>query len=230
MFQFVGKRWRRLDVAHGMCAGYLVGCGWWGGWRLVGVLALVLGFWRGLGFEVGVSGGWGCLSGGSRFLGGGWCGVWGLFPLDPSLTPPPGRLVCCGSWFGPSRCWVVALFVGGCLVGCSSFLGGGLVLRVVCLAGCVLVGLFSTWRNGCCSRWLFRFGRVVVGGVPWWLAPWVVFVSGGCSLAGCVVPVGWADLDGRALRHPPFPPHCTRWSFLDPLIRWGNSHVKTLTD
>lgn len=44
LFQFVGKRWRRLDVVHGMCAGYLVGCGWWGGWRVVRVLVLVLGF------------------------------------------------------------------------------------------------------------------------------------------------------------------------------------------
>lgn len=41
-----------------MCAGYLVGCGWWGGWRVVGVLALVSGFWLGSGSGVGVSGGW----------------------------------------------------------------------------------------------------------------------------------------------------------------------------
>lgn len=105
-----------------MCAGYLVGCGWWGVWWVVGVLVVVSGFWLGLGSGVGVSGGWWCLVGGSWLLGGGV--VWGLFPLDPSLTPPPGRLVCCGSWFGPSRRWVVVSVCGGCLVGCGSFLGG----------------------------------------------------------------------------------------------------------
>nr|DAR11252.1 MAG TPA: hypothetical protein [Caudoviricetes sp.] len=55
-----------------MCAGYLVGCGWWGGWRVVRVLALVPGFRLGLGSGVGVSGGWRCSAGGSRFPAGGW--------------------------------------------------------------------------------------------------------------------------------------------------------------
>lgn len=206
LFQFVGKRWRRLDVVHGMCAGYLVGCGWWGGWRVVGVLVLLSGFWLGLGSGVGVSGGWRCLVGGSWCLVGGVvCG--GPFPLDPSLTPAPTCLVCCGSWFGSSLCWVVVP-VGWWLscglrffsvgVGWSC---GWLVLLVV-----FWLGLFSTWGRGCCSWWLFRFGRVLVGGVVWLRALWVVFLSGGCSRAGCVVPVGRADLDGRALRRPPLSP------------------------
>ena len=199
-----------------MCAGYLVGCGWWGGWRVVGGSALVLGFWMGVGSEVGVSGGWRCSAGGGWFLGGGWCGWWGLFPLDPSLTPPPGRLVCCGSWFGPSLCWAVVLFAGGCLAGCSSFLRGW--------AG--LAGGLSCWL--CSGRVVLNLGSWLLfslavqvrprgcWGVPWLRALWVASGSGGCSLAGRVVPVGWADLDGRALRHPPFPPLLYATGHLNP--------------
>ena len=66
LFQFVGKRWRRLLVVHGMCAGYLVGYGWWGGRRAVGVLVPVSGFWMGLVVGAGPSGGWRCSAGGSR--------------------------------------------------------------------------------------------------------------------------------------------------------------------
>ena len=170
----------------------------------MGSLALVLGFWMGLGSEVGVSGGWRCLFGGSRFLVGGWCDVRGAVPLRPLLNSPRPAAWCAvvlGSG-RPSVGWWL-LWGGGVLRVAVLFWGGGLVLRVACLAGCVLVGLFLTWRVGHRSRWLFRFGRVVVGGVPWWRALWVASVSGGCSFAGCVVPVGWADLDGRALRRPP---------------------------
>ena len=79
----------------------------------------------------------------------GWCGVWGLFPLDPSLTPPPRPLG--GLWvlvrvvplLGGGCCWVVAVLWVAVL-----FWGGGLVLRVACLAGCVLVGLFLAWGRG----------------------------------------------------------------------------------
>ena len=173
----------------------------------------------------------GCLVGGGVWWVGSGFGWWGgvacggLFPLDPSLTPPPAAW--CAVVLGsgrPSVGWWL-LFCWWLSVGCSSFLGW-----VACLAGCVLVGLFSTWGVGCCSCWLFRFGRVVVGGVLWLRALWVVFLSGGCSFAGCVVPVGRADLDGRALRRPLFLPHDTRRDLPDPRIRWGNSHVKTLTD
>ena len=170
----------------------------------MGVLALVLGFWLGLGSGVGVSGGWWCLAGGSRFLVGGWCGVWGAVPLRPLLNSRPhllGGLWVLGSG-RPSVGWW-CLLVGGVLWVAVLFWWGGLVLWVACLAGCVLVGLFSTWGRGCCSCWLFRFGRVFAGGVPRLLAPWVVSLSGGCSQACCAVPVGRADLDGRALRRPP---------------------------
>lgn len=144
--------------------------GWWGSWLWCRV--------SGWGWVLGL----GCLVGGGvRLVGPGFLlagGVvgGGLFPLDPSLTPAPIRLVCCGSWFGPSRCWVVQSLVGGCLWVAVLFWGGGLGLWVVCLAGCVLVGLFSTWGRGCCSRWLLRFGRVFVG----------VFRGGGlCGLCLC---------------------------------------------
>lgn len=190
-----------------MCAGYLVGCGWWGGRRVVGVLALVVGFWLGLGSGVGVSGGWGCLVDGSWFVSGGWCGVVGASPLRPLLNSPPHLLGVL--WF---LVRVVPLLGGGVcrLVGVcglqffSEGVGwscGWLVLRLV-----FRLGLFSTWGRGCCSRWVLRFGRVFVGGVVWLRAPRVVSLSGGCSVAGCVVPVGRADLDGRALRRPPLSP------------------------
>lgn len=231
LFQFVGKRWRRLDVAHGMCAGYLVGCGWWGGRRVVGVLALVFGFWLGLGSEVGVSGGWRCLVGGSRFLAGGWCGVWGPLPLDPSLTPPPPAW--CAVVLGsgrPSVGWW-RLLAGGCLWVAVLFWGGGLVLRVACLAGCVLVGLFSTWGRGCCSRWLLRFGRVFVGACS------AVAGSAGCVRVGgmfsdLLCRSRWVGRPGRSgsSSPPSFSPHATRRRLTDPQIQWVNSHVKTLTD
>ena len=185
---------------------------WWG------VGGGVVAEWRGSWFWCRVSGwGWvlglGCLVGcGVRLVGSGsWVaggGVCGAVPLRPLLKSPSRLLGVL--WF---LVRVVPLLGGGCCLLVAVlwvavlFWGGGLVLWVACLAGCVLVGLFSTWGRGCCSRWLFRFGRVVVAGVPWWGAPWVVFLSGGCSLAGCVFPVGWADLDGRSLRRPPFPPH-----------------------
>lgn len=53
LFQFVGRRWRRSDVVHGMCAGYLVGCGWWGGRRVVGGSRFGVRFLVGVGFLVG---------------------------------------------------------------------------------------------------------------------------------------------------------------------------------
>ena len=163
LFQFVGKRWRRLDVVHGMCAGYLVGCGWWGGRRVGGVLVSGPGFWLGLGFRSGVSGGWPCSSGGSRCLAGGCCDVWGLFPLDPSLTPAPTCLVGCGSWFGSSLCWVVQAVGWWASSGCSSFLMGwaGLVGGLSCglCPGWVVLNLGSWLRFSLavqvrpCVRW-----------------------------------------------------------------------------
>lgn len=208
-----------------------MGCGWWGGWRVVGVLVLVLGFWLGLGSGVGVSGGWGCLAGGFWFVGGGWCGVWGAAPLRPLLNSRPHLLGVL--WFlvrvvpllGGGVCWLVGVcglrfFSGGVGWPCGWF-----VLLVAFWLGCSQPGVVVAVLAG-----LLRFGCVFVGGVSWWRALWVVSVSGGCSQAGCVVPVGWADLDGRALRRPPFPPHGTRRTFPDPQIQWVNSHVKTLTD
>ena len=194
-----------------MCAGYLVGCGWWGGRRVVGCLVLVCGFLVGVGFL-----GLGCLVGGGVWLAGpgSWLlgGVvwWGLFPLDPSLTPAPTCLVCCGSWFGLSLCWVVVSVGWWASVGCDSFLGGGLVLWVVCLAGCVLVWLFSTLGRGCCSRWSLRFGRVFVG------ACLVVAGSVGCVRVGGLfsgLPCcsRWAGRPGRSgsSSPPSLSPHYT---------------------
>ena len=199
--------------------------GRWGSWLWCRVSGW--GWVLGLGCLVG---GGVCLVGPGSWLAGG-VTCWGLFPLDPSLTPSPIRLVGCGSWFGSSLCWVVVP-VGWWLscglrffsvgVGWSC---GWLVLLVVFWLGCSQPGVVVAVLVG----WL---GLVVclLGLVLWLRALWVVSVSGGCSQAGCVVPVGWADLDGRALRRPPFPPHSTRRTLLNPQIRWARSHVKTLTD
>ena len=190
-----------------MCAGYLVGCGWWGGRRVVGVPALVLGFWMGLGSGGWVSGGWRCLAGGSRFASGGRCGVWAPVPLRPLLNSRPHLLGV--RWF---LVRVVPLLGGGdCrLVGfCgvrffSEGVGwscGRLVLRLVFWSGCSQPGVVVAVLVG-------RLGSAVclLGLVSWLRALRVVSVSGGCPVAGCVVPVGWADLDGRALRRPPLSP------------------------
>lgn len=175
--------------------------GWWGFW----LWCLVSGWGWVLGLGCLVGGGVWLVGSGSWMVGGVVCvGAAPLRPLLNSLPHPLGVL-----WF---LVRVVPLLVGGVcwLVGvlwvAVLFCWGGLVLWVVCLAACVLVGLFSTWGRGCCSCWSLRFGRVFAGGVPCLLAPWVVSLSGGCSQACCVVPVGWADLDGRALRRPPLSP------------------------
>lgn len=207
---------------------------WWG------VGGGVAGGWWGFWFWCWVSGwGWvlglGCLVGGGvRPVGpGSWvAGGGGLFPLDPSLTPPPHPLG--GLWvlvrvvplLGGGVCWLVAVLWVAVL-----FCWGGLVLWVACLAGCVPVGLFSTWGRGCCSCWSFRFGRVFVGAC-----------SGVAGSVGCVrvggLFLGWlccSRWEGRPGRSgssspPPFPPHDTRRDLPDPQIRWARSHVKTLTD
>ena len=207
LFQFVGKRWRRLDVLHGMCAGYLVGRGWWGGRRMVGVLVLVPGFWLGSRSGVGVSGGWRCLVGGSRSLVGGRGGVWGSTPLRPLLNSRPTRLVCRGSRFGPPLCRAGAPVTWWVSAGGSSFLRGW--------AG--LVGGLSCWL--CSGRVVLNLGSWLLFSLVVQVRPRVcwgcsllagsagrVSVGGGCSWACCVVPVGWADLDGRALRRPPLSP------------------------
>lgn len=137
LFQFVGKRWRRLDVLHGMCAGYLVGCGWWGGWRVVGVLALVLGRWLGLGSRVGVSGGWRCSAGGSWFAG----GVRVAAPLRPLLNPRPHLLG--ARWF---------------LVRVAPLLGGG-TCRLVGACGMQFFSVGVGWSCGwSVLRVVFRLG------------------------------------------------------------------------
>lgn len=218
LFQFVGKRWRRLDVVHGMCAGYLVGCRWWGGRRMVGVLVLVSGFWLGLGSGVGVSGGWRCLAGGSRLLVGGRCGVWGAAPLRPLLNSRPHLLG--GLWFlvrvvpllGGGVCWLVGVcglqfFSDG--VGWSC---GGLVLLVVFWLGCSQPGVVVAVLVG-------RLGSAVclLGLVLWWLASRVVFRVGGL-FSGLLCRSRWAGRPGRSGSSPPpsFSPHGTRQAFLDP--------------
>lgn len=226
LFQFVGKRWRRLDVVHGMCAGYLVGRGWWGGRRMVGVLALVFGFWLGLGSEVGVSGGWRCLAGGSRFPVGGWCGERGAVPLRPLLNSRPHLLgglcvlVRVVPLLGGGVCWLV----GGCgLQFFSDGVGwscGWLVLLVVFWTGCSQPGVVVAVPVG-------RLGSAVclLGVLCGCGRCGLCSVSGGCSGACCVVPVGWSDLDGRALRRPPLsPPTVHDGPFLD-LESGGRTHT-----
>ena len=151
-----------------MHAGYLVGCGWWGGRRVVGVLALVPGFWLGLGSGVGVSGGWRCLVGGSRFLVGGRRGAWGSVPLRPLLN---------------SR--VHPLGVPWFLVRVVPLLGGG-VCRLVGFRG---LQFFSDGVGWACGRFVLR--------VVFWLGcsqPGVVVAvpvgrlgSAVCLLGCCVV-------------------------------------------
>lgn len=58
----------------------------------MGVLVLLSGFWLGLGFWLGVSGGWRCLLGGPWRLAGGRCDAWGSVPLRPLLNSRPHLL------------------------------------------------------------------------------------------------------------------------------------------
>lgn len=149
---FVPVRWQALAS---------VGCGPWhvcrvsggvwvvGWWEGGGGLGVGVGFLVGVGFCVGVSGMWRCVAGGSWVSG--WCAVrCGGLPLDPSLTPPPIRLVGCGSWFGPSLCWVVVAVGWWRSVGCGSFLMGwaGLAVGLSCglCSGRVVLNLGSWLR------------------------------------------------------------------------------------
>ena len=175
--------------------------GWWGFWFWCRVSGW--GWVRGLGCLVG---GGVCLVGPGSWVVGG-VGVWGLFPLDPSLTPAPPAW--CAVVLGSGRPSVGWWFLsaGGCLVGCSSFLGevgwscGWLVLLAVFWSGCSQPGVVVAVLAGCSGS-----AVCLLGEASWLRALWAVCLSGGCSVAGCVVPVGWADLDGRALRPPPFSP------------------------
>ena len=227
LFQFVGRRRRRSDVVHGMCAGYLVGCGWWGVGRVVGVLVLVSGCWSGVGSEVGVSGGWGCSAGGSRFVG----GVRGAAPLRPLLNSPSHPLGVL--WFlvrvvplsGGGVCWLVG--VGGLRffsdeVGWSC---GWLVLLVVFWSGCSQPGVVVAVPVGRSGSAVCLLGCSVVAGSAGCVCVGVLF-------SGLLCRSRWAGRPGRSgsSSPPSFSPHCTRRSFLNPRIRWARSHVKTLTD
>ena len=144
--------------------------GWWGFW----FWGLVSGSGRVLGLGCLVGGGV-CLVGpGSWLVCGVTCG--GLFPLDPSLTPPPAAW--CAVVLGsgrPSVGWGCCLLLAVLWVAVL-FWGGGLVLRVACLAGCVLVGLFSAG-----GVWLlFLLAAEVRPSVCWGLV-------GGCGLCGLCV-------------------------------------------
>mgnify|MGYP000997508803 CR=1 FL=1 len=108
--------------------------GWWGFW----FWCWVPGWGWGLGLGCLVGGGVWWVGSGFGWWGGVACG--GLFPLDPSLTPPPAAW--CAVVLGsgrPSVGWWL-LFCWWLSVGCSSFLGGW--------AG--LVGGLSCWL---CSGW-----------------------------------------------------------------------------
>ena len=152
------------------------------------------------------------MGGGVWLVGPGVCRVGGvtrggLFPLDPSLTPAPIRLVGCGSRCGSSLCWAVQAVCRWAPCGLQFFSdgvgwsGGWLVLRVVFWSGCSL-----REGRGCGSRWLLGSAVCSLGLFPGRGLRRLCSVSGSCSHAGCVVPVGWADLDGRALRRPPLSP------------------------
>jgi hypothetical protein len=118
---------------------------------VVGVLALVSGFWLGLGCEVGgvwwvAVPVWRVPVPGWR---GGWCGVLGAVPLRPLLNSPLRAAWCAvvpGSGRPPVGRWL--LFLGGRLAGCSSFLGGwaGLVGGLSCwLCSCLVVLQLGSW-------------------------------------------------------------------------------------
>lgn len=129
----------------------------------------------------GVVSGWGWVLWLGCLVGGGVCvvgpGVWlvggvtcgGLFPLDPSLTPAPIRLVGCGSWFGSSLCWVVQAVCWWVSVGCSSFLMGW-------------AGLVGGLSCGLCPGRVVLSGRVVVAVLVGYQVR--SRVRWGCSLAG----------------------------------------------
>ena len=206
-----------------------VGGGVVGGWR--GLLVWVWGSWGGWVRRLGASGGWRCSAGGSRFPGGGWCDARGAVPLRPLLNPPPSAW--CAAVLGSGRPsagrWL--LLAGGCLVGCSSFLRGW--------AG--LVGGLSRWL---CSGWVvLDLGGGLLFSLVVQVRPRGCW---GCSVVagsvGCVSVGGlfscwpcrsrWVGRPGRSdsSSPPSFSPHCTRQTFPNPLIRWVNSHVKTLTD
>lgn len=209
-----------------MCAGYLVGCGWWGGRRVGGVLVSGCGFWLGSGFCGGVSGGWPCLFGGSGRLAGGWCDVRGSVPLRPLLNSRPHLLG--GLWFlvrvvpllGGAGCWLVGVFGLQFFSDGVGWSGGWLVLRVVSWLGCSQPGVVVAVLVGCS-------GLVVClsGFFPGWGLRGLCPVSGGCSQACCVVPVGWADLDGRALPRPPLSPPTIHDDPPQPLKSGGQTHT-----
>lgn len=179
-----------------------------------------------------MSGGWRWLAGGSRCLAGGRCDVWGSVPLRPLLNSRPHLLG--GLWvlvrvvplLGGAGCLLVGVFGLQFFSDGVGWSSGWPVLRVASWLGCSL-----REGRGCGSRCLSGSAVWLLRLFPGWGLRGLCLVSGGCSQACRVVPVGWADLDGRALPRPPsFSPHDTRRPAPGPRIRWANSHVKTLTD
>jgi len=166
------------------------------GWFLVGV-----GFWGWGVWWVEVFGWWGLV------LGWWGCDVWGLVPLRPLLKSRPHLLGVL--WFlvraVPLLGGGVCLLVGFC--GLRFFSGGvgwscgWFVLRVVFWLGCSQPGVVVAVLVGCLGSVVCLLGLLCGCGLCG-----LCSVSGGCSQACCVVPVGWADLDGRALRRPPLSP------------------------
>nr|DAV35112.1 MAG TPA: hypothetical protein [Caudoviricetes sp.] len=196
-----------------------VGCGPWHVCRVPGGV-WVVGWWLGgggLGFGVGFLGGvgfwgWGVWWGvvfGWWVLVLGWrvVGCVGLFPLDPSLSPPPDCLVCCGSWFGLSPCWVGVVVCWWLSCGLQFFSGGvgwscgWLVLLVVFWLVCSQPGVVVAVLVGCS------------GSAVWLL---LVFRGGGlrglCSCRGVVLllavffPLGGPTWTVGLSVAPPFPP------------------------
>lgn len=149
---------------------------WWG------VGGGVVGGWWGSRFRFLVSG-WGWVSWLGCLVGGGVClvgpGSWvaagvvcgGLFPLDPSLTPPPTCLVCCGSWVGLSLRWVVVAVGWGVSCGLRFFSEGvgwscgWLVLLVVFWLGCSWPGVVVAVLVGCSGSAVWLLGVFRGGGL-----------------------------------------------------------------
>lgn len=175
--EFVPVRWQALTP---------VGCGPWHVCRVPGGVWVVgcpvggggpgsgVGFLGGVGFRgrgvwwVAVFGWWVPVA-----WSGGGVTCAGPLPLDPSLTPRPGRSVCCGSWFGSSLCRVmvpVGWWVSCGLQFFSEGVGwscGWLVLLAVFWSDCSQPGVVVAVLVGCSGS-----------------AACLLVVSRGCGLCG----------------------------------------------
>ena len=166
-----------------------VGCGPWHVCRVPG------GVWV-VGWLVGP---------GLCLVGGVVCG--GLLPLDPSLTPPPGRLVCSGFWFGSSLCWVVVAVSWRVSCGLQFFSEGvgwscgWLVLLVVFWLVCSRPGVVAEVLVGCSGSAVWLLGVFRGYGLCGWC-----FCRGVVLLLAVFFPLGGPTWTVGLSVTPPFPP------------------------